>query len=703
MKRFLKAFIMTVLFGTTAFAQAPRPPESQPFRLQAKAALRARSMGDSIVLRWALTAQDPWPFVMETGFDLERVEMDAQNKVLTDNWVRLNTEPIKPISPQAFKALITQFPEDDELKTAAGMLYGTLEQPIEAASPVALIKARADEAQNRYGFGLLAADFSARAATAMGLRYADHTIQAGHRYVYRLIVRPTGGGYPQDTALVFAVAGPYEPLAPPVSIQTKANDRSVTVTWANNAVNPFSAYWIERSKDGVNFTTLNKRPFLQMSFSKEEVATRPTFQYRDSVPRNYEPYYYRVRGVTGFAEISVASEAVAGMGVDQTFAFGVTIEEIKGLPQGPRVVWNGGARPKDLKGFQVLASAAVDGLYEPLSGDLGPTENAFQAPKFPEGRYYKVVAFDTAGNESASLPLYYFEYDTIPPPVPVGLTGYMDTTGMVHLQWPMPRDGDTRAFRLYYHNAADHEPNPLLQAPITDTLYEYQGAADVLTKNLFIRIAAVDANGNHSAISAPFRIRRPDRIPPTDAVISDYRVTDSAVTIYWQRSNSGDVASQTVLRRPYADVSGNWQTVARLGAGVETYVDRTVKPGEDWYYAVLTTDSSNLSSPVSFPLRARVYAVNPPAGIGPLKAVPAKEKGLVELSWSGTLSPKSNLLIARSVNESGFVPVARLDEASIRWTDGQTIGKGKYQYRVRQILEDGTETVWVVSNELVVE
>ncbi|RYD52636.1 MAG: hypothetical protein EOP52_00360 [Sphingobacteriales bacterium] len=702
MKKILSLLAALVLTIVVQAQVARNTPVEEPFRLQAKAMLRVRNMGDSMVLRWALLAQDPWPFVQETGFDLERVELDASNKVLTEQWVRLNKEPLRPLSAPAFNALIAQVPEDENLKTAAGMLYGTLEQPIEAANPIGLIKARADEAQNRYGFMLLAADFSARAAQALGLRYVDPDIRPGHRYAYRIVVRPTGGGYPQDTALAFAVATPYQRLQSPVGLQAASGDKTVTLSWRNNPLNPFSAYWIERSRDGIQFQRLNKRPFLQMSLSPVAVKPDEVITYRDSVPRNYESYTYRVIGINGFSEQSGPSGTIPGMGIDQSFSLPIAIEGIKPSPQGLQVSWTTGDRPKDLSRFEVLASPSLEGSYQSVSGTIAPAgTSAVVRNEAPNGAYYQVVAYDTAGNRAQSLPLYYFEYDTIPPPVPVGLSGAIDTTGAVTVRWPMPQDGDARAFRLYTANDATHTFIPLLEAPIADTVYRFTTTLNTLTKDLFVKISAVDANGNHSELSVPVRMRRPDRIAPAEVVIESYAITDSAVTLRWQPSASEDVALQTIFRKASTAPDEAWQKLTDVDKAVLEYTDRTARPGEDWLYSIRVTDSAGLMSAYAFPLAAKMHPAVPIAGLQNLRA--AAEKGTVALRWNTAGSRKAALLIARSYNGVGFVPVARLGVGNDTWTDEQLVGKGRYQYRVQQILDDGSETNWVLSNEVQVD
>src|SRR5690606_38657836 len=121
---------------------------------------------------------------------------------------------------------------------------------------------------------------------------------------------------------------------------------------------------------------------------------------------------------------------------------------------------------------------------------------------------------------------------------PTGLTGKIDTNGIVTLRWAMGREPDLMGYRVFMANAPDHEFTNLSPAPFADTTWTDTITLKTLTKRICYKVVAVDRNFNHSAMSAMLTLTKPDIIPPVAPVFSGYSVTDGTVMLKFVPSSS---------------------------------------------------------------------------------------------------------------------------------------------------------------------
>src|SRR5690606_4836265 len=77
----------------------------------------------------------------------------------------------------------------------------------------------------------------------------------------------------------------------------------------------YTAYYIERSQNNLDFERLNKHPFVHGASA--DIPDQKYFIYTDEV-ENYTHYYYRIIGINPFGELSIPSDAVPPQGRDRT-------------------------------------------------------------------------------------------------------------------------------------------------------------------------------------------------------------------------------------------------------------------------------------------------------------------------------------------------------------------------------------------------
>jgi uncharacterized protein len=668
---------------TRSIPKSTRPPASIDTSNHFRVALLARSYGDSVVLRWA--PNNALLFraaVRGGGYRLTRRSIGSDKKLKTDFSVTVTPWPIDEWKQKAG-------PRDTLAGVCVQILYGK-SSVLKAGEGVTLDKLVQQKTQDdlRLMIGLTLADANARHAEGMGLRFTDRKVEKGAIYFYSVYPLANPTDYPTATEKATVINnGPTERPAM-IPVRAEAADRVVTLHWDRLITEEqFSAYYIERSADGGrSFRRLNKRPWLQASvarFAKE-------YEYKDSVAQNYRPYQYRVIGITPFAELSKPSPMLTVQAVDKTPP--VAVSNLKTKHQnGTRVdvSWQYGKAPADLAGFAVGRGNSVAGPFAPVTEQLlPPGTTTFIDPNADpyETTYYVVVAVDTAQNASSTPPVLCVFRDVKGPAKPKNLQGYIDTTGLVRVVWEPNPERDIMGYTVLFANDPTHVFTPATADFLPVSTFDDRTTLSTLTRHLYYRVIAFDQSRNPSPPSDILKLTRPDKVPPMPPAIKSFVASDTSISLTWLLSASDDVREQHILRRN--EPTERWRELAKLSANQFTFSDTTVKNRTNYEYAVVAIDSSGLRSAESFPLVVRTPSTYPrPAH--QLSASLTPDRKAVILNWK-LPNDYARYIIYRA--EAGK-PLMSYD-AVVRertFTD-RRVAKGQYNYAVKVIYQDGTES-----------
>ncbi len=684
------SFEMTALYaqgaGQTGTAEAPN--------LQ----LIGKYSEGRILLRWAPTERRQWEALNAVGYHVERLDLpDNVDALRQRNFRRLTTQALKP----APAAVWEPHTHDDRVAAAYMAVHGELPE-LPALDMFAQMKQESDLHDNLFFVALSAAELSAQAARLLGLRFEDAEAKPGERYLYRVFPAAPVSWGKVDTAMVFVMAEHNAVPVQPVGIETRSEEKTVLLKWdLRQNRHLFFAYHVERSeRPNGPFTRLNKAPLLH--FQNDALGSEQFEQvYTDSVGVNYKPFYYHLIGVTPFAEESPPSEVVMGMGRDMTPPFAPAIDGA-GTHNGAKALirWRKEIMEPDLAGFMVGRSDNPEGPFTVLHQGLLPLrarEFIDESPDKGGANYYVVVARDTAGNESRSLSAYVFFPDLTPPEPPTGLTGAIDTNGVVRLSWNPNTERDLMGYRVYWANDASHRFIMISDNLLTEPVFLDTIAVRTLTPNVYYRVTAVDNGFGHSDFSAILELKRPDLLPPAPGVFKDFRLDERGVELKWIPSPSADVASQQLLRR---SDGRNWVVLRNFDAKTDSYLDE-LSSGGDYEYALRAIDRSNLQSELSFPLGVSVTISRSLPPVDDLQAVFNKEKNTMELKWHYPAAAQRRFIIYRDTGEAGLLTYDSVSGVA-GYIDRQLPVSGRYRYAVR-VVDDVTGRESVLREALPVQ
>ncbi|MBL0176358.1 MAG: hypothetical protein IPP94_14015 [Ignavibacteria bacterium] len=645
----------------------------------------ARAAEDSVVLRWAPSTPHAWRLCNRIGYTVVRRSASGERLILTP-------APLKPWEPEELMKAREENPGNRFISVAALALWSDTSLMGHSDSlGLDTLAANAEKNTLLHGYALFSADNDQKTATMLALRMVDRSVRRGEQYTYTVsIAEARDYRIAPGEVTVTAGAGPPA-MPPPRAFTAEGLDGKIELRWEAPSEYDFTGYDVFRSEDGgTTFTKMTATPIVILR--SDEGAVVPG-GYSDTTITNYTSYTYRVQGIDAFGSSGAAAEVrVTGRDLTPPFMPFVSNPEQKG--NTITLKWIMKEAPPDLAGFHILRSAKSDSGWRRITGAALPRSANTYTDPVPDiaEPFYVVSAIDTAGNAANSLPLYGFVIDTLPPAVPAGLTGSIDSSGVVTLRWHANRERNLLGYRVLWANALDHEFSQRTGQVWKDTVFVDTVEVNTLTSHVYYQVAAVNWNYNHSLPTIPLALERPDVVPPEAPVLSDVLASDTAVLLHWVPSGSKDLFSHELFRRVQGE--REWVLIATLSRAADSYVDAKVRLGVMYEYQLEAVDSSGLRARAELPVQARPYDTGVRPAVENLNAVYDAERKAVVLDWR--YSPREGdavyYVIYRSFEDSPLLALTSAELGGARFVDTSLVGDGAYVYAVQVMTRGGAES-----------
>ena len=689
-KRYLSlvsALIILFLTNSTKLAAQQRSNNPRSSEIN----IIARADKDSVVLRWAPSKAGGWVIANQMGYIIERAKLNPEKPIQKSDYKKLNENIIKPLSLEEWK----QKTDKNNMFSAiaAQALYGKLfnPQPLSTQN-LNVLKNAADELSNRYSFSLFAADNNAFTAEALGLRFVDKDVEKDAKYVYRIYLAEKTDQYTFDTTYLVVDIGSYHKPFKPAGLRFESGDGSIKLLWNDMAELSYSGYYVYRSDDGgKTYRKINNMPIVTITPTNANTLAQPSFT--DTSTINYKTYYYRLRGVSPFAELSAPAQVKAFSKDLEAPDAPVMNKPEQISAQKIKLSWKMDQIPDDLQGFIVSRSKNSIKNYRLLTIDP-LSKTTFNFTDDMGGMYeayYTVAAVDTSGNMAFSLPVQASRIDSVPPGVPTGLQGKISKSGIVTLSWNKGKEKNIKGYRVLQANDPTHEFVQLTSQVYSDTVFVDSISLQTLTKSVYYCVAAVNKRYQHSAMSEILELERPDIVPPEQAVFHDVFVTDTNVILKWYPSNSQDVKMQVLYRKLKEE--NTWQVIDTFDIQIDKFIDNNVEIKMIYQYTIVTIDESGLESGPAFPVIARPYDTGKRKPVENLLAEYNNENMTVDLSWAYNPNPKERswYVIYKSKNGGDFKEYKSLKGSEFEFVDAN-VNQGKTEYGIVVMTSHGGES-----------
>ncbi len=592
------------------------------------------SNGREVRLRWAPTNWPLWEQLRESGVYLERNTILRNGEILPEaerlRRVRLVDTLLRPASPGIFAVLAAK---DQNAAVAGQAFYGTSFQTNGDPAAGGLLS-RARETENRYSFGLFAADQSFEVAQAMALGFVDDNVDPRETYVYRL--RAGDPSVRMDTLTYGFVSVNVGDIAvsPKITgLEAEFRDKQVILQWPLWPANEhYTSYYVERSEDGVNWHRRNAQPFLPLL---REESQQYAF-FNDTLPRNGRPYFYRVIGNTAFGESGSPSDPIQGSGVPTAGQIGPYIRAVVRDDQGGlRISWDYEGARTQVQRVSIQRAPSARGPYADLSGEL-PGNRLFYTDAAPlRSNYYKVVITDVYDRQEESFEALGMPIDSIPPGAPDNVRGVILKDGQVILSWDENPEADCAGYRVFLSNRPESEFRLASNKPERGNYYVGQTTLNTLSNKLYAKVTAMDFHGNTSAFSVYATLERPDTIPPSQPVFTAVVADSNGVTLGWEGSRSPDVDYHALYRKAAGDVY--WSLVERFpypeSVSQRAYLVANLEPDAEYAFRLDAVDRSELRSATETVRAARIGSPLRRA-VEKVAATPDRRARKVNLRWN---------------------------------------------------------------------
>lgn len=629
---------------------------------------------DAVYLRWAPNLPELWYTSLSGQYTIEKYEInpsDFSKKII-------QTFKINPWTLRQFEPYLDT---DNKYILAAGhVMYGEWESGINANQN---IFGRNEEANNRYSIAMYIADIDSMASKALGLSFTDTEVVKEKQYFYIL-------NFEKDSILIRGAISinTIQSELPELTFDDKSEaEGRVTLYWDNQKYEEiYSAFWVEkRSKNG-RFEKVNKEPILPTSsleFNSQIIS------FSDSII-NYIPYEYRLIGITPFGIKSSPSATIFAMGRDKTPTQSPKNLRFEEASNSIKLQWDL-VKDSDLSHYDIYRGLVYDGYFEKVNNTPIPKSQNFYYEKselLKYSPYYFVSAVDTASNEAQSLKLKTFLRDTTPPLPPVGLKGSIDSNGVVKLSWYKNNENDLDGYMVYFSNQKEYFYTNLTGHVLKDTFYVDTITLKTLNEMIYYRIAAVDQHHHISEFSNILELKKPDVIPPQPPRITDIKIQDQLVVIYWNASKSADVLKQMILKRK---MGSDWDTLSDHYS--KQFIDSDVEEGKEYQYTTVSLDDDGLYSlipkPVTIKVPKKINAFIPSNLIAYYDSL----NNRIDLNWQGSSEDNKSYAIYRSINGGTFTLLETVDANLQTFTDYSNFQSGStYAYKMRSNLNNGVRS-----------
>ncbi|MHA7059759.1 hypothetical protein ACWGOQ_0021205 [Aquimarina sp. M1] len=648
---------------------------------------------ENIKLRWAPNTPLAWKYANQYGFYIERQTIVKEGKILTTPIIqRLHVMTIKPKPMAEWEQLVE---DNDNAAIVAQAIYGEdFEVEMEeGGNGMLTILNQAQVLEQRFAFALYAADQDYEVAKFSGLGYVDNDVKPGERYLYKVFTEVPEEKMNIKFGGVYVGLQDYRELPKPQEFVGVFKDKSVMLSWNYRLlVRDYNSYVLEKSADlGQTFVKVLNVPITNLNNNKEQAASRMV--YIDSLAQNNKEYHYRLKGISPFGETGPYSDVLVGKGVKGNYYNPAILKaDISENQKSVKIVWEFPEEGKEgLSHFEVLRANEIKGNYVSIQQNIRKTSRTLQLQDIQPISYYKVVAVGNDGSRRESFPFMVQPDDATPPNDPKGLTGKIDTTGVVTLQWEQNTEPDLLGYRVFRANLEGEEFTQITFAPIKENKVIDSIPIKTLVKKIYYKVQAFDKRYNPSGFSEILMLRRPDIIPPTPPVFSKFKVEDNEVRLQWVPSSSED-AVKTIIYRKEKGTDQDWQLVTDQDISQTSYDDTTIQENTTYLYTAITQDDTGLESDPINPLLIIVPEGRVKPTIDRFTGVVDREQQNIMLNWKYKEKGITEFLLfkAQGNERPGLYKVFKNQEQ--KFTDTDLIINTNYQYLLQATFASGVKS-----------
>jgi hypothetical protein len=676
-------YIIALLFlgYSTTYAQKNTSTEKVMPEKESKIQVIVRVQKDKILLRWAPSDDLAWKKLNKYGYQLERYTVTRDNKTLANPEKVVLGKVFKPEPLENWEKIIE---ENDNAAIVAQALYGET-FGVTGVNQLQSIVNLSEESEQRFTFALFAADKDFEMAKKAGLGFEDKTALKNEKYTYRVSSNVPLEELTIQYGGVFVGLKEYEDLPKPMDFTAHFTDQSAMLSWNFKILaHAYGSYYVERAIDKIHFERITNKPYTSMN---QENENNNRIFYVDSIANNQQ-YSYRIQGISAFGELGPYSEVVSGKGKSiLKFVPHLTVKDFKD-DKTVTLTWEfDAAGDAEITGFELNRSDTDDDKYTTVVKNIAPKSRTVTYNKLASTNYFTITAIGKQGNNRTSFPMLVQPVDSIPPVKPVNLKGVIDSLGVVKISWDPNKEKDLMGYRIYKANNPNEEFSQLTVSPSELNKYQDSVIVKSLNSKVYYKIIAVDTHYNMSPFSEVLIVKKPDVIPPTSPVFTNYEIKDGIVSLEWINSQSEDVATHYLYRRE--DNDNRLIFVFDKKDNIEHYEDNNSVEGSTYHYSIFAKDESNLTSEPSPEIAIFVPKSSVMPAVKGFYAQPNTTTNSIDLSWEYSVTGVESFEIYKATAEEPIQLMQMVTAQTKKLSDPSITINTTYKYAIRALFTDG--------------
>lgn len=634
--------------------------------------LIAKVEKDKVVLRWMPLDYKTWRNGNEKGYKLYR-------RTLYKNGIKNDTARFEIITPKVVKPLPQssweQFSRNNKFAKVAGKsLYE--EKPTTDTISHDL----------NFAIAMQMSCMTQGIAKAMGLMYEDKNLVQGERYQYALMIDE------KFTAFVEVNPTMITRLIPPDNLFGNFADSTFFMRWRVTDALMQTAFIVERSDDGgVNFKSIDINPTL---ISQEPDSLGQVFGTKsDKLPQFYQYYYYRVRAVTPFGELSEPSNILQVYG----FRDRLPMPRLKSTILKKEVVLNWtfpDSLSRDIRGFEILRSKKLGEKYERLNAKILNRNIRTFVDSIPMNEsYYRVAVINWVGKEQSSYPEFVQMDDTTPPQKPIFTYYKASQKGVVTLNWTPNKESDLLGYSVFMSNSKKTEFSLLTRNITKDTVFKDTLSLELLNKNIYYTLVAYDKRLNASIHSDTIIVKRPDILPPASPNFTNYTLTDSTIYLTWENSPSEDVIRTLLLRK--ADTDTSFTILGRFSVqdSINYFLDTKALQKHKYEYRLVVFDDSGLSNKEVCKINLSLFDEGFKPKIKDVTIMTDIKRREISFNWKYDHPDLEQFIIYRKKGKDGYLSTFKyLPKNFHSFVEKDVVYDLPYSYSIMATFKDGSES-----------
>jgi len=658
----------------------------------------------AMLLRWAPTNELGWRMLQQYGVVLERIQIRNKGQALSRSEAARSFFSVK-LEKDSIHYFIQFGKFNDNAAVMGQVLYGedfelTLSSKgKDSAKSGAEIFSRSEILNQKFAFAMFAAENDFLVSTMAALGFSDTAAKLGNEYLYRIYADVPKSKGLSDTVMILANTLDQFPIPKPSSIQAESSSSSIQLRWdSERTKNFYSNFFVQRSNDsGKTFIPIHYKPIGSFNQNSEPIFQGMTF-FEDTAVKVGQTYQYRLVAKTPFGTLSPWSDTVSV--ALKPFLEGVP--GISGIIFGPKKEWilsfefEDSIRSK-LKDFDLLFSKVSTGPYDTLIKNIDRLSKFVVLPDSLPTSYLVMKANSLENVSRTSFPFLIQKDDSIPPLKPVGLQGMIDSSGIVKFFWNPNSESDLRGYKVYRTFVKGQEFVDISNLVIANSKWTDTVDMSSLNGYVYYSVAAVDFRYNESPMSDVLILKKPDLIPPSPPVFSNYEFKEDALHVSVIAPSEADVKKITLQRK---DNFGSWKTIdSSVVSKTIVLKDLSMQPDIQYQYKIFAYDSAENRSvdaqilTVILPKKSTLLPINK------LEGKVDREKRLIYLTWLLPNDSKiKSLELFRGKDDEGVQLFKVLPGNTRDFLDSELQVNTKYKYAIRVIYEGGQFSSFVSKN-----